>query len=85
MPTPEEQRIVQEQQKKKVEFDKAVREMEKHVRKNPDGTFTLDANSAREANVDPAAFDALKKSLDHTNDHVKSGRLKGKDVRDKQD
>jgi hypothetical protein len=53
----------------------AIREMEKRLSRNPDGTFTLNARDAVELGVDPGAFANLKLSLEETNKKIKAGEL----------
>jgi len=53
----------------------AIRAMEKRIKKNPDGTLTLDARSADELGVDSEAFENLKQSLEETNKKIKSGEI----------
>lgn len=63
----------------------AIEEMQKYVRRNEDGTFTLDVASAADIGVDPGAFANLKHCLDETNRMIKDGRLQahhfGRDLR----
>jgi hypothetical protein len=57
--------------------------MERHVKKNPDGSFELQAKNAKDAGVDDEAFEQLRKSLERGNEQVKSGKVKGAEVREK--
>jgi hypothetical protein len=74
-----------EQQPSPERLDRAVRQMEKHVRKNPDGTFELKAKSAEEAGLDQEAFEQLRLSLEQGNQYVKDytklGKLRAEEVR----
>ena len=54
----------------------AIRAMEKRLRRNPDGTISLDATDAAELGVDPGAFANLQLSLQETNQKLKSGQLR---------
>lgn len=54
----------------------AIRAMEKRLKRNADGTLTLDAHSAQELGVDPGAFANLQRALDETNRKIKSGEIK---------
>jgi hypothetical protein len=58
----------------------AIRAMEKKLRKNADGTITLDAKDANELGVDPAAFANLQLSLEETNKKIKSGEISADQV-----
>jgi len=60
---------------KKDEFEKAIRQVEKHLRKQ-NGRLELDVNDAKQAGVDPTLFQVLKESLDETNKRVKAGELR---------
>ena len=53
----------------------AIRAMETRLRRNPDGTITLDAKDAAELGVDPGAFANLQLSLEETNRKIKAGEL----------
>jgi hypothetical protein len=66
---------VEEYKKKKDEFERAIRQVEKHVQKKG-GRLTLEAKDAKAVDVDPVLFDDLKRALDNTNEQVKSGKLK---------
>ena len=60
----------------KDKHEKAIRAMEKRLKRNPDGTLTLDAKSAEELGVDPGAFSNLQHSLEETNRKIQSGEIK---------
>jgi hypothetical protein len=45
----------------------AIRAMETRLRRNPNGTITLDAKDAAELGVNPGAFANLQLSLEETN------------------
>ena len=66
-------------------LERAIRQMERHVRKNPDGTFELTARSANEAGVDQEMYEQLHRSLERGNEFVKesvkAGRLRADAVR----
>lgn len=66
-------------------LERAIRQMERHVRKNPDGTFELTARSPNEAGVDQEMYDQLRRSLEQGNEFVKAsvkaGRLRADAVR----
>jgi hypothetical protein len=59
----------------KDKHEPAIRAMEKRLRRNPDGTITLDAKDAAELGVDPGAFTNLQLSLEETNRKIKAGEL----------
>ena len=79
----EDDKIVAQQRASEAKFEKAVRQMERHVKKNPDGSFELKVKNAKDAGVDDEAFEQLRKSLERGNEHVKSGKIKGGEVREK--
>ena len=80
---PGDDKLVAEQRANQAKFEKAVREMERHVKKNPDGSFELKAKNAKDAGVDDEAFEQLRRSMECGNEHVKSGKIKGAEVREK--
>jgi hypothetical protein len=59
----------------KHKHEPAIRAMEKRLRRNTDGTITLDAKDAAELAVDPGAFANLQLSLEETNRKIKAGEL----------
>lgn len=75
--------IVAEQRASEAKFEKAVRQMERHVKKKGDGTFELKVNSAKEAGVEDRYFEELRQSLERSNELVKAGKIKGAEVREK--
>ncbi len=55
------------------DYEEAVRRMEKHIQRQADGTFTLDIDDGASIGVDPVVFADLKRSMEQTNHHVRSG------------
>src|SRR6266478_5738447 len=51
----------------KDKHERAIRAMEKRVKKNQDGTLVIDAKDASELGVDPDVFKNLQQSLEETN------------------
>ena len=59
----------------KDKHEPAIRAMGTRLRRNPDGTITLDAKDASELGVDAGAFANLQLSLEETNRKIKAGEL----------
>jgi hypothetical protein len=81
----QDDKTVEEHKEKKDKLEKAIRQLEKHIKRNPDGTFELQVKSAQEANIDPEAFDQLQRSLEEGNKHIQSGKIRADEVREKLD
>jgi hypothetical protein len=81
--TADEAKVAAEQRANEAKFEKAVRQMERHVKKKPDGTFELDVKSGKDAGVDDQEFEQLRRSLERGNELVKGGKIKGAEVREK--
>jgi hypothetical protein len=61
---------VREAQARYDKVQKAIRQLEKHVRKEPNGKFELKVKNAKDAGVDPEIFDELKQSLELGNQYA---------------
>jgi hypothetical protein len=81
--TDSDQKFVAQQRANQAKFEKAVRQMERHVKKKPDGTFELTAKNAREAGVDEEEFKQLRASLERGNEQVRAGKVPGAEVKEK--
>lgn len=81
MPGQDDKKIVDEQRGKQDRLDKAIRQLEKHTKQNPDGTFELKVKNAREANADPEVFEQLERSLEEGNKYIRSGKVPKDKVR----
>jgi predicted nucleic acid-binding Zn-ribbon protein len=77
---PASNRRVQEAKAKKDKYERAIRQLEKHVRKISDGTFQLDIQNAQEAGVDPTAFADLKRAMEEGNKRIKAGEVQADHV-----
>ena len=64
----------------KDKHERAIRAMEKRVKKNQDGTLVLDAKDASELGVDPDTFKNLQQSLEETNKKIKSGEIRADQI-----
>jgi hypothetical protein len=60
----------------KDKHEPAIRAVENRLRRNADGTITLDAKDAAELGIDPGAFANLQLSLEETNRKIRAGELK---------
>jgi len=85
MPVQDRKKFAEEHRAKKDQLEKAVRQLEQYVRRNPDGSFELGVKSAQQANVDPETFEQLRRSLEEGNKHIKSGKVRADEVREKLD
>jgi hypothetical protein len=85
MPVQDHQKFAEEHRAKKDKLEKAIRQLEKHIRRNPDGTFELGVKNAQQANLDPEAFEQLRQSLEEGNKHIKAGKVRADEVRAKLD
>lgn len=61
-------------------YDSAMKKMEKHVQRNPDGTFTLNLSDGSSIGVDIITFTDLKRSLEVTNRMIRRGEIRPEDI-----
>lgn len=85
MPNERNEKLDEEHRQKKEKVEKAIRKLEKYVKRNKDGTFELSAGSAKDADLDPEAFEQLRRSIEEGNQHIRSGKLRPDDVRERFD
>lgn len=67
----------------KADFDKcqrAIAQLDKHVKKGANGKFELKAKDAKEAGLDPDLFEEFKLSLQLGNEHGERGIVSAKDM-----
>ena len=83
MPAQDEMQAVERHKDNRKRLQQAIKQMERQVRKNPDGSFELKAKNAQEAGIDAEAFEQLRQSLEIGNQHVKAGKVRGVDVLDR--
>ena len=81
LPEHELRAVIEQQRANQERLERAIRQMERHIRKNPDGTFELKAKKADEIGIDEEAFEQLRLSLEQGNEYVKSGKLRAEEVR----
>lgn len=61
-------------------YERAVRQLEKHVEKGADGKFTLKAKKAKDADVDEDMFEEFKRSVDLGNEQLEHGVLSSSEI-----
>src|SRR5688500_13270732 len=71
---------VREAQARYDKYQKAIRQLEKHVRKVPNGKFELKVKNAKDAGVDPEIFDELKQSLELGNQYAQQGLVQSNEI-----
>jgi hypothetical protein len=71
---------VREAQARYDKVQKAIRQLEKHVRKDPNGKFELKVKNAKDAGVDPEIFDELKQSLELGNQYAQQGLIQSNEI-----
>ncbi len=71
---------VQELTAQRERYENAIQQMEKHLRKGPDGKFQLTAKSAAEVGIDADLFTHLSNSLQSANQKIDRGELKAEEV-----
>lgn len=69
------QQQLQDNDAKKKLYEQAIQKVEAHLTAAPDHTLVLGIKSGADVQIDQTIFDALAKSLEQTNAHLKAGRL----------
>lgn len=84
MPTqtvpPNLQQAFQKNQAIKEKYERAIGNLESHVKVLPGGTLSVDISHGADVNVDEDVFVNLTKSIEHTNALIKTGQLRTRDV-----
>lgn len=62
------------------DYADAMRKLEKHIRAEPDGTFSVTVTKGEDIGIDPLIFADLKRSMEQTNRHVLAGDYRVGDV-----
>jgi len=60
-------------------YENAIRRLDQYIEKAPDGTLTLAIDRAK-AELDPAVFADLTRSLEETNRKIRAGEFTANDI-----
>ena len=56
------------------DYEDALRKLEKHIRQEPDGTFSVTVSKGEDIGIDPVIFADLTRSIEQTNSNVRAGQ-----------